>query len=889
MGRNSKPKLGEITNIGFSSQSQGRSFGSGKSASSDRNAFGYSPHEDGTTSTSDSQSVLDAISRSMDVRESISRNILGKDSNSKKSRGKKSSRRFSDHPTSRPSVSSRTSSKKAVSDSSEELPVEEGVQEGFEDNAFDAKASGAKAFDTFAEFEDAQEFEETHTSRSSRAHRPSARKRERAPETHADKDDQEAIEPKKKSKSHYIPALDGLRAFAVIAVVLYHMNTNFLPSGLLGVTLFFVLSGYLITGILIKEWRQTGKLNLPTFWIHRVRRLFPAIVFMLCTVLVVTAFIGPDLLTKLRKDLFPALFWFTNWWYIFQDTSYFEAMGAPSPVNHFWSLAIEEQFYVIWPPILLLLFRSKVKKNTIQRLIVVLAIVSVALMMFLYVPGGDPSRVYYGTDTRAFSLLIGAFLAFAFPSHRVCGKGKKGLNPGQRKTVGLLGLVAFAAIIVMMIVVDAYSPFSYYGGILITSLLTGMLILALVDKRNLIAKFFSLPPLVYLGKISYGVYIWHYPILLIMTDFNAASETAWYWHILQAIVILAVSAFSYHFVEQPIRKGRLGVMYHEIKDKTTTFGQVIKKHIVYVVCTVALVVGAVVACIVVPDTTTQQNTTLGEGVVIPEGAMSEGDQSGEGEGAVSGQDINEASDVSQKDYLLSKLGTNPALPNLSMETLQQLVDTKGATQTEKAGNTQFLLIGDSVTAAFAYEDAGYGNFSKIFPNATLDSIKNRSMGKGPEVYNYYKSLGWNGPVVMIELATNSTVKKERVIEMLDTIPEGKMVFLINGRSRLAHQVGSNKLLAEIAAERGNVEIIDWYATSEGHGEYFDGDGTHLTPKKGCNAYQQMLLIVLETLYSNAPTVDESQTDGADSGEAQSGEPQADQSSSDQGSGEGQTA
>ena len=641
----------------------------------------------------------------------------------------------------------------------------------------------------------------------------------------------------KRHGSKYIPALDGLRAFAVIAVVLYHMSASALPGGLLGVTIFFVLSGYLITGILIREWSQTGKIDLPRFWIHRVRRLFPAIVFMLCVVLIITALVAPDMLTKLRNDLFAALFWFTNWWYIFQDLSYFEAMGAPSPVTHFWSLAIEEQFYVVWPPLLLLLFKGKVKKQNIQKIVLALALVSVVLMVVLYVPDGDPSRVYYGTDTRAFSLLIGAFLAFVLPAHRICGHGRKGLKPKQREVIGIVGIVCCVGIVIVMLFIDGYSPFMYYGGILLASVLTGGLIVSLVDPHNAIAKAFSWRPLVYVGKISYGIYIWHYPILLLMTDFNSAAETPFWWFIFEALVVLGVSAFSYHFVEQPIRKGCLGRYWHAIRDKKTAWVTVAKKHVPQLACTAVLVIGAVVACIVTPYTTTQQHTYDG-GAIVPEGAY--------GNGEASDSQANESDEV--KGYLIGKLGDNPALWGLSVQTLELLGDTPGANAEEKAHNTSFILIGDSVTAAFTSEY--YGNFAGTFPNAILDSVKNRTIAQGIEVMQSYLSNGWNGPVVIFELGTNVRTSKDQIESMIATVPEGKMIFLVNIRANVDHMDSTNAMLNEIAAEHDNVSIIDWYSVSTGHSEYFDGDGTHLTPQEGAVAYQQLMLSALESLYNN---------------------------------------
>lgn len=660
----------------------------------------------------------------------------------------------------------------------------------------------------------------------------------------------------KKSGSKYIPALDGLRAFAVIAVVLYHMSTSVLPGGLLGVTLFFVLSGYLITGILIREWSQTGKIDLPRFWIHRVRRLFPAIFFMVCSVLVITAFVAPDLLTKLRNDLFAALFWFTNWWYIFQDLSYFEAMGAPSPVTHFWSLAIEEQFYVVWPPLLLLLFHNKVKKESIQKIILALAVVSVVLMALLFVPGGDPSRVYYGTDTRAFSLLIGAFLAFVLPAHRVRGHGRKGLNPQQRKVVGVAGIACCAGIVVMMALVDGYAPFMYYGGILIVSLLTGGLVIALVDPRNAISRVFSVRPLVYIGKISYGIYIWHYPILLLMTDFNTTAETPVWWYLVEAAVILGVSAFSYHFVEQPIRKGCIGRILESIRNGQSAWKGVIAKHVPQLACAFLLVVGATVACIVTPYTTTQSHTYDG-GAVVPEGALAGGD----GALGSAGQESEQ-----YRSYLLEGLGTNACLESLSTETLELLAATGGNTAAEKAHNTSFILVGDSVTAAFTSEY--YGDFSGMFPNAILDSEKNRTMSQGVDVMRSYFDQGWNGPVVVLELGTNSLTTKSQFEEMVSSIPEGKMIFMINIRAKGDHVDATNSMLQELASEHNNIEVIDWYSVSAGHDEYFDGDGTHLTPSAGSETYQNMILKALETLYRDTPATqgDEGAQDQGDSGD-----------------------
>lgn len=213
-------------------------------------------------------------------------------------------------------------------------------------------------------------------------------------------------------KSRYIPALDGLRTLAVVAVVLYHLNLTWAQGGLLGVTIFFVLSGYLITRLLLNEVAKTGRIDLKSFWIRRIRRLVPAVVTVVVVTCALCTIFNHVMLTKMRPDILPSLLFFNNWWQIAQNVSYFNALGDPSPLTHFWSLAIEEQFYLIWPPLLFAMVSMHVSKPNTRRVVLGLAAVSAIAMMVLYNPAADPSRVYYGTDTRVFSLLLGAWMAF---------------------------------------------------------------------------------------------------------------------------------------------------------------------------------------------------------------------------------------------------------------------------------------------------------------------------------------------------------------------------------------------------------------------------------------------------------------------------------------------
>ena len=609
----------------------------------------------------------------------------------------------------------------------------------------------------------------------------------------------------------YIPALDGLRTVAVAAVVLYHMNASVLPCGLLGVTIFFVLSGYLITGILIKEWNRTGKIDLPHFWMNRIRRLVPAIVFLIVTVALLTAVFAPDMLTRLRNDLVAALFFFSNWWFIFQDLSYFEAMGSPSPVNHFWSLAIEEQFYLILPPLLLLVFSCHVKRRTIQRGLVVLIAASAVLMAVLYDPAGDPSRVYYGTDTRVFSLLVGSLFAFLFPQGRVLGRGPRGLTRQQRRVVDGAGVAAFAGIVAFMVLVNGYSPFLYWGGILVVSLLTAVLIVALVYPASIMARFLALKPLVWVGQRSYGIYLWHYPLLLLMNPRNFTGDVPWYVYLGQVAVIVAVAAFSYRFVENPIRHGAIGRFLKAWASREEGLGALVRQRVVPLASATVLVVGAVGVCVAVPPVTTQEVASAEDAVqnVLPETS------------APAQVDTILCGDPSQDP------DADPAL---------------------RARFTNFLLIGDSVTAAMADEDhEGYGTFHRFFPRAVLNSAVSRQLSKAREFYVAEVEAGWDGDIVVFELGSNAVATEEQVCEMVDLVPSGKAVFLVNVRTPFPLQDINNELFEKVAGERDNVTLVDWYRYSKGHDDWFDGDGTHLKPS-GCVKYMQMIEKALANYY-----------------------------------------
>ena len=350
----------------------------------------------------------------------------------------------------------------------------------------------------------------------------------------------------------YRPALDGLRALAVLPVLFYHAGLDSVSGGFLGVDLFFVLSGYLITTLLIREWSGSGHIRLGPFWGRRARRLLPAIFLVLVAVLIYALFASPAEVARLRGDAFATLGYVANWWYAVSGESYFEQFGRPSMLRHSWSLAIEEQFYFFWP--LLLLFGLK-RADSRHRFWVGAAIVgalaSAALMGWLYDPSQDPSRVYYGTDTRAQALLVGAALAFLL-DRSVASKIPRGLE-----VVGALGLIVCLAF--FHFATDR-ADWMYRGGYILMAIAAAcaIAVAATAERRSPTVRLLSSAPLVWIGARSYGLYLWHWPVYVLLdAERTGLPDEGVSLLLLRLAVTFVVSALSYRFVEAPIRERKL--------------------------------------------------------------------------------------------------------------------------------------------------------------------------------------------------------------------------------------------------------------------------------------------------------------------------------------------
>src|SRR2546421_3559321 len=351
----------------------------------------------------------------------------------------------------------------------------------------------------------------------------------------------------------YRPGLDGLRALAVIAVFLFHARPHtdgspWLQGGFLGVDLFFVLSGYLITSLLLVEWEARNRIDLRRFWARRARRLLPALVVVVLASLILAAIFARSDLDKTRGDAVSSLLYYTNWHLIIANHSYFNLMGLPSLLQHLWSLAVEEQFYLIWPlllvPGLVLVGRKRLPFFAIGGIAA-----SSTLMWVLYTPNGDPSRVYYGTDTRAFLLLMGILLALVWPAIE-----------RMRRAVprpALLGVAALVGAVLLFLQMQDFNPTLYRGGDLAAAFCFVVLIAAVAHPATGIGEALGVAPLRWIGERSYGIYLWPWPLIALMRPGVGVPWAGPGVLVAQAASVLSPAALSYRYVERPIRTGRL--------------------------------------------------------------------------------------------------------------------------------------------------------------------------------------------------------------------------------------------------------------------------------------------------------------------------------------------
>ena len=606
-------------------------------------------------------------------------------------------------------------------------------------------------------------------------------------------------------KRRYITGLDGIRAIAVIMVLAYHLKLALFKSGFLGVTVFFVLSGYLITGILISEVEEEGTIDLKNFWLKRIRRLVPAVMSMAVVIIFVSAVVNRIIFTKGCKDFLASVLGFNNWWQIFNKVSYFEAAGVPSPFTHCWSLAIETQFYLIYPLILLGIYKlvksrgeGRAKRGLLfAGVTLLLALISVILMIVLFDPQQDASRVYYGTDTRAFSLLFGALLAILWEYRMVPRRLSASVNM-------VLGSVSFAVLLVMTIAINGSSNFWYRGGQFFGTILTVLMVYAVSGRKTWLSRFLSNPVLKWIGDRSYSIYLWHYPIILLISKGIKAS---WWITLIEIVLSVVLAELSYRFIETPIRYGIIGEYLNILRSRPKSRQekkrqiQVARRSLKVMAGTFVLTVSLILCMVFVPKKNALDTLQKRETKAKETGKMTE-----------------------------EQLAKQKANGSESDDT----ICTAGLTDDEILEGLNLLLIGDSIAVDVT------DDFYEMFPNSVSDTKIGRITSLGKQVLDsYIDEKKWEGEGVIFASLSNSPINGE-----LEDIREkiGKDMPLFLTTVRIPHETfeeESNSKIKKFVEENDHTYLIDWYAASEGHDEYFDADDTHLL-SAGAKAYAKCI-------------------------------------------------
>jgi len=674
-------------------------------------------------------------------------------------------------------------------------------------------------------------------------------------------------------KNRYMPGIDGLRALSVLAVIAYHLDLHELPGGFLGVGVFFVLSGYLITDQLIARWQQERRLDLKTFWLRRARRLLPAMFLTTAAVSAWLAIVDPSRLGDLAGDIGSAAAYVNNWWLIYHQVSYFESFGPPSPFGHYWSLAVEEQFYLVWPIALLVLLRFVPRRGGAAAWMLAGAAASALLMALLYSPGADPSRVYYGSDTRVFGLLIGAALAVVWPSRKLAAA----LPQGRRVVLDAIGAGALAAILYMVVQVSEYDPFVYRGGLALLSVLTAIVVAVLAHPASRLARMLSAKSLRWIGARSYGLYLWHYPVIVLTNPVVNTGEFHLTRALLQVAASFVLAALSWKLVEEPILRGgkrrdsqaasRGADMSKERKRKPAV--ALLTTGLALAMCVSCGGAGltdsaSVVAAKQEPDVS-KPKVPVAISIVLPalkpgpvpldsqtvgwkpDDAIEGGNSAASHGNGTAEKNVNDAgqgprSSDSNQEAQTETTGNGNGRAN-TIEKGEDKADAEGEAKVEPVSGKGVTIIGDSVLLAVE------SYLEKRLPGAVMDGKIGRQLSHADDTVEALDKAGKLGDIVIVELGTNGTFSDKSLTYLLELLGKDRSILMVTTRVPKKWQDSVNDKLKAAASAYDNVTLVDWYALSAGKDEYFGKDGVHPT-RTGAEAYAAMLAESVEDARSN---------------------------------------
>ena len=689
----------------------------------------------------------------------------------------------------------------------------------------------------------------------------------------------EVIKPKVRAPARtarlpYLAGLDGLRAMAVLAVLLYHANLAWLPGGFLGVEIFFVISGYLITALLLGEWQQNNRIDLKAFWLRRARRLLPALFVLLGVTLTFAVIFLPGEVAGLRGDTLAALGYITNWYLIFEHKSYFEAFGRPSLLQHLWSLAVEEQFYLVWP-LLLTAGMLFLRKWRMWFAILLGVVASSLLMALLYQPDSDPSRLYYGTDTRAAGLLVGAALAFVWvPSGELNWQGRRSQLTSW--ALNLAGLGALGVLVWFFLQIDQYQPFLYQGGFLVVSLTTALLIAVVVHPlAHLGPGVLDWAPLRWVGLRSYSIYLWHWLVYSLTRPQLDLPLEGLPLLALRWIITGLLAELSYRYIETPVRTGKLerawrGWREARLKERKRFSLGFTGATAGLAACILAL--GIVVAC-AQPPLPPSYLVASEIGFDLTPTAPPDSPV------ALAGAELSPvSSNIPAVATMLPEtvvptittvVATLPATPTAIPEATATALPSTATAVSEatptatpkptpvptapppppatKAGGVagqlnvgQVTALGDSIMLGAAPE------LRRNIANLEINAKVSRFFFEGTEILRQLRSAGQLGDVVIIHLGSNGGISSKQFDDMMKQLAGVRRVIFVNVKAAREWEAPNNRIIADGVQRYPNTVLVDWHGATVDHPELFWDDGVHPRPD-GAKLYASLIVAHLKGL------------------------------------------